>query len=158
LFSRVAFPWSVSKSARETEKALRSDDPGQETIPMLAPGGLGAWQSFFLDARTLTTRAPASFFPREEGRVFFSPITQYIGDTHNARTLIPMNTHANPPRSIFEDSAGKFSRLTKSPQTPRCRRERRQPLKAQTPSNPEKFVLTGSRTQDLRCYLDSCNR
>jgi hypothetical protein len=67
-------------------------------------------------------------------------------------------THANPtPRSIFEDCAGKSSRLTKSPQAPRCRRERRLPLKAQTPLNPEKFAPTGSRTQNPRCYRGSCN-
>jgi hypothetical protein len=67
-------------------------------------------------------------------------------------------THANPTlRSIFEDYAGKSSRLTKSPQAPRCQRERRLPLKAQTPLNPEKFAPTGSRTQDLRCYRGSCN-
>jgi hypothetical protein len=66
--------------------------------------------------------------------------------------------HANPtPRSIFEDCAGKSSRLTKSPQASRCRREHGLPLKAQTPLNPEKFALTGSRTQDLRCYRGSCN-
>jgi hypothetical protein len=53
-------------------------------------------------------------------------------------------------RSIFEDCAGKSSRLTKSPQTSRCRRERRLPLKAQTPLNPEKFAPTrvGPRTWD----------
>jgi hypothetical protein len=67
-------------------------------------------------------------------------------------------THTNhTSRSIFEDGAGKSSRLTKSPQTSRCRRERRLPLKAQTPLNLEKFALTGSRTQDLRCYWGSCN-
>jgi hypothetical protein len=88
----------------------------------------------------------------------FFRITQYIGDTHNARTFIPMNTHANPtPKSIFEDCAGKSSRLAKSPQAPRCRRERRLPLKAQTPLNPKKSAPTGSRTQDLRCYRGSCN-
>jgi hypothetical protein len=58
---------------------------------------------------------------------------------------------------LFEDSAGKSSRLTKSPQAPRCRQERRLPLKGQTPLNPEKFAPTGSRTQDLRCYRGSCN-
>jgi hypothetical protein len=67
-------------------------------------------------------------------------------------------THANHTlRSIFEDCAGKSSRLTKSPQASRCRRERRLPLKAQTPLNPEKFALTENRTQDLRCYRSSCN-
>jgi hypothetical protein len=49
----------------------------------------------------------------------------------------------------IEDCAGKSSRLTKSPQAPRCRRERRLPLKAQTPLNPNKFAPTGSRTQAL---------
>jgi hypothetical protein len=89
---------------------------------------------------------------------FLLRITRYIGDTDNARTFIPMNTHTNPtPRSIFEDWVGKSSRLTKSPHAPRCRRERRLPLKAQTLLNFEKFAPTGSRTQDLRCYRDSCN-
>jgi hypothetical protein len=41
--------------------------------------------------------------------------------------------YANPTtRSIFEDRTGKSSRLTNSPEVPRCRRERRLPLKAQT--------------------------
>jgi hypothetical protein len=67
-------------------------------------------------------------------------------------------TLTNPiPRSIFEDCAGKSSILTKSPQAPRCRWERRLPIKAQTPLNPEKFTPTRSRTQDLRCYRDSYN-
>jgi hypothetical protein len=53
-------------------------------------------------------------------------------------------THANPtPRSIFEDCAGKSSRLTKSPQAPHRRRERRLPLKAQTPLNTEKSLTRG---------------
>jgi hypothetical protein len=49
--------------------------------------------------------------------------------------------------------------LTKSPWAPRCRRERRLPLKAQTSLNPKKFnpTPTGSRTQDLRCYRDFYN-
>jgi hypothetical protein len=46
--------------------------------------------------------------------------------------------------SIFEDWAGKSSRLTKSLQAPRCRQERRLPLKAQTPLNFEKFAFMGS--------------
>ena len=42
------------------------------------------------------------------------------------------HTYAKPtPTSIFKDSAGKSSRLTKSPQAPRCRRERRLSLNAQ---------------------------
>ena len=40
--------------------------------------------------------------------------------------------YTNPtPMSIFEDWAGKSLKLTRSPQTPRCRRERRLPLNAQ---------------------------
>jgi hypothetical protein len=89
---------------------------------------------------------------------FFLRITQYIGDIHNARTHPYEYTHTNSTlRSIFEDCAGKSSRLTKSPQAPRCRRERRLPLKAQTPLNPKKFALTGSRTQDLKCYWGMFN-
>ena len=46
--------------------------------------------------------------------VFFFEITQYNSDTYNARTLTPPyeHTYANPiPMSIFEDWAGKSSRL-----------------------------------------------
>jgi hypothetical protein len=57
------------------------------------------------------------------------------------------HTRANPtPRSIFEDWVDKSSRFTKSPQASHCQRECRQPLKAQTPLNLEKFAPTGSRT------------
>jgi hypothetical protein len=89
---------------------------------------------------------------------FFSNYTIHRRHSQRMHTHPYEYTHANPtPRSIFEDCAGKSSRLTKSPQTPRCRRERRLPLKEQTPLNPEKFAHTGSRTQDLRCYRSSCN-
>jgi hypothetical protein len=89
---------------------------------------------------------------------FFSNYTIHQRHSQRMHTHPYEYTHANPtPRSIFEYCAGKSSRLTKSPQAPRCRRERRLPLKAQTLLNPEKFALTGSRTQDLRCYRGSCN-
>jgi hypothetical protein len=89
-------------------------------------------------------------------RQFFR-ITQYIGDTHNARSPLWIHARKPYPSSIFEDCADKSSRLTKSPQAPRCRRERHLPLKAQMPLNPEKFAPTGSWTQNLRCYRGSCN-
>jgi hypothetical protein len=90
--------------------------------------------------------------------IFFANYTIHRKHSQRTHTHTYEDTHANPaPRSIFEDCAGKSSRLTKSPQTPRCRRERRLPLKAQTPLNPEKFASTGSGTQDLRCYRGSCN-
>jgi hypothetical protein len=44
------------------------------------------------------------------------------------------------------------------PQAPRCRREHRLSLKAQTPLNSDKFVLMKSRIQELRCYQGSCNQ
>jgi hypothetical protein len=67
--------------------------------------------------------------------------------------------HVNPTsRSIFEDCAGKSSKLTKSPQAPRCRQEHRLPLKAQTPLNPEKFALIRSRTENLIGYRSSRNQ
>jgi hypothetical protein len=89
---------------------------------------------------------------------FFANYTIHRRHSQHTYTNPYEYTHANPtPRSIFEDCAGKSSRLTKSPQAPRCRRERRLPLKAQMPLNPEKFAPTGSRTQDLRCYRGSCN-
>jgi hypothetical protein len=51
--------------------------------------------------------------------VFFLRITQYIGDTHNAHTLIPMNTRTQTlPLGASSKTAGKSSRLTKSPQMP----------------------------------------
>jgi hypothetical protein len=77
--------------------------------------------------------------------LFFSKYT--IHRRHSQRT------HTHP----YGDCAGKSTRLTKSPQAPRCQRERRLPLKAQTPLNPEKFAPTRSRTQNLRCYRGSCN-
>jgi hypothetical protein len=84
---------------------------------------------------------------------FFSNYTIHRRQSKRTYTHPYEYTHANPtPRSIFEDCAGKSSRLTKSPQASRCQRERRLPLKAQTSLNPEKFAPTGSRTQDLRCY------
>jgi hypothetical protein len=89
---------------------------------------------------------------------FFANYTIHRRHSQRTHTRPYEYTHANPtPGSIFEDCAGKSSRLTKSPQAPRCRRERRLPLKAQTPLNPEKFAPTRSRTQDLRCYRGSCN-
>jgi cell division protein FtsL len=53
-------------------------------------------------------------------------------NTHCTRTLIPMN--------IFEGCADKSSRLTKSPQAPRCWREHHLPLKTQPPLNPENSI------------------
>jgi hypothetical protein len=89
---------------------------------------------------------------------FFANYTIHRRHSQRTHTHPYEYTHINPtPRSIFEDCAGKSSRLTKSPQAPRCRRERRLPLKAQTPLIPEKFAPTRSRTQDLRCYRGSCN-
>jgi hypothetical protein len=90
--------------------------------------------------------------------LFFSNYTIHRRHSQHTHTHPYEYTHANPtPRSIFEDYASKSSRLTKSPQASRCRRERRLPLKAQMPLNSEKFAPTGSRTQDLRCYRGSCN-
>jgi hypothetical protein len=84
---------------------------------------------------------------------FFSNYTVHRRHLQHTHTHPYEYTHVNPtPRSIFEDCASKPSRLTKSPQASRCRRERHLPLKAQTTLNPEKFALTESRTQDLRCY------
>jgi hypothetical protein len=92
------------------------------------------------------------------GPSFFSNYTIHRRHSQRTHTYPYEYTHVNPtPRSIFKDCAGKSSRLTKSPQAPRCRREHRLPLKAQTSLNPEKSSPTGSRTQDLRCYRDSCN-
>jgi hypothetical protein len=89
---------------------------------------------------------------------FLFGITQYIGETRNARTLIPMDTRTQTLLlGASSKTADKSSRLTKSPPTSRYRRERRLPLKAQTPLNPEKFAPTRSRTHDLRCYRGSCN-
>jgi hypothetical protein len=89
---------------------------------------------------------------------FFSNYTIHRRHSQRTHTHSYEYTHANPTlRSIFEDRAGKSSRLTKSPQASRGRRERPLPLKAQTPLNPDKFAPTGSRTQDLRCYRGSCN-
>jgi hypothetical protein len=79
---------------------------------------------------------------------FFANYTIHQRHSQRTHTHPYECTHANPtPRSIFEDCAVKSSRLTKSPQALRCRRERRLPLKAQTPLHPKKFTSTGSRTK-----------
>jgi hypothetical protein len=69
-----------------------------------------------------------------------------IGPTNSQRLTKPNLTS----KSIFEGWSDKSSRLTKSPQAPRCRREHRLPLKAQTLLNPEKFAPTESLSH--RCY------
>ena len=60
--------------------------------------------------------------------------------SHSTTLILTIHRHSHPhkytytnpiPMRIFEDLADKFSRLTKSPQTSHCRRERRLPLKAQ---------------------------
>jgi hypothetical protein len=56
-------------------------------------------------------------------------------------------SHANPTLGASSKTVP-----TNPPQAPRCRREHRLPLKAQTPLNPNKFALTRSQTQELRCY------
>jgi hypothetical protein len=89
---------------------------------------------------------------------FFSNYTIHRRHSQRTHTHPYEYTHANhTPRSIFDDCAGKSSRLTKLPQAPRCRRERRLPLKVQTPLNHEKFAPTRSRTQDMRYYRSSYN-
>jgi hypothetical protein len=76
--------------------------------------------------------------PTTKTFLFFSNYTIHRRHSQRTHTHPYEYTHANhTPRSIFEDCAGKSSRLTKSPQASRCRRERRLPLKAQTPLNPE---------------------
>jgi hypothetical protein len=88
---------------------------------------------------------------------FFSNYTLHQRHSQHAHTHPYEYIHVNPThRSIFGDCVGKSSRLTKSPQAPHCRRERRLPLKAQTSLNSEKFASTRSRTQDLRGYRSSC--
>jgi hypothetical protein len=93
---------------------------------------------------------------RQPKLIFFRKYT--IHQRRSQRTHTHPYEYTTPtPTSIFEDCAGKSSRLTKSPQAHRCRRERRLSLKAQTPLNPEKFAPTRSQTQDLRCYRGTCN-
>jgi hypothetical protein len=76
-----------------------------------------------------------------------------LGAAHLAAELGATDQGDELGSHVSVTSAG----LTRSPQAPHCRRERRLPLKALTPLNSEKFALTGSRTQDLRCYRCSCN-
>ena len=69
---------------------------------------------------------------------FFTQLSFYISiflDYSTTQTLTIhahsqpyKHTYTNPiPTNIFENWVGKFSRLTKSPHTPRCQRERRLP-------------------------------
>jgi hypothetical protein len=91
--------------------------------------------------------------------VIFFRITQYIGDTHNVRTLISTKT-----RTQTLPLGASLKIVPANPQDWRSHHRRlavdgnvAYPLKAQTLLNPEKFAPTGSRTQDLRCYRDSYN-
>jgi hypothetical protein len=96
-------------------------------------------------------------------RSTFFRITQYIIDSTTGSFALLRGSMDGVPWLQPQDLL--FSNYTihhrqhdgQSPQTPRCRRERRLPLKAQTPLNHEKFAPTGSRTQDLRCFRGSCN-
>jgi hypothetical protein len=82
--------------------------------------------------------------------VFFANYTIHRRHLQRTHTHPYEYTHANPtPRSIFEGCAGKSSRLTKSPQAPRCRRERRLPLKAQASLNPENSLPRGVLSSEL---------
>jgi hypothetical protein len=114
------------------------------------------------DGQDTMTMSTALFF------CFFCKL--HNRDTHNARIFIPMNTRTQTlplgaysktvsanPQDWRSHHRRRSSRLTKSPQAPRCRRERRLPLKARTLLNPEKFAPTRSRTQNLRCYRGSRN-
>jgi hypothetical protein len=85
--------------------------------------------------------------------IFFR-ITRYIGDTHNARTLILMNT-----RTQILPLGASSKTMPVNPQDWRSHHRRlavdgnvAYHWKHLSPLNPEKFASTGSRTQDLRCY------
>jgi hypothetical protein len=66
------------------------------------------------------------------GEAIFSELHVTL-ETLTTYTHSSLCIHARKPypRIIFENCAGKYSRLTKSPHAPRYRRERRLPLKAQ---------------------------
>ena len=67
-----------------------------------------------------------SFVTSLHAHVFllFFQIALYNSDTHNARIFTTINVYANPtPIGIFKEWASKSSRLTKSPQTSRCRQK-----------------------------------
>jgi hypothetical protein len=87
----------------------------------------------------------------------FSNYTIYRRHSQRTHTHLYEYTHVNPtPRSIFEDCVGKSLILTKSPQASRCRRERRLPLKEQTPLNFEKFAtgaLVTTRLSQHSTYI-----
>jgi hypothetical protein len=100
-------------------------------------------------------RSPEQPRTGEKPMLFFFRITHY--DTQNARTLIPVNKRTQTLPLRASSKTGPVKPQDWRSYTPRCRREYRLPLKPQTSLNPENFALTGSRTQDLRCYGSSCN-
>jgi hypothetical protein len=74
--------------------------------------------------------AHARLFDNLDPLFRFFLIWPFFFELHNTSETVTTHAHsslwieANPtPRSIFEDCAGKSSRLTKLPQAPRCRRE-----------------------------------
>ena len=64
--------------------------------------------------------------------IFFLDCTVQLKHSQRTHSHPYEHTYANPtPMSIFEDWAGKSSRLTKSPEAPRCWREHRLLFNAQ---------------------------
>lgn len=113
----------------------------------------------FVNDTWFSLLASAFFFSETQYRLFFLGNSSYHSLTIciaqsflwlNGTTQISQSTHSPLPAQvlkpypmcIFEDWADKSSRLIKSSQAPRCRREHRLPLKTQCLLNPKKFTST----------------
>jgi len=92
------------------------------------------------------------------GHLFFCEVTQYNSDTHNVRTLTPMNasTQILPyehfwrlNRQIFEINEVTTDALLSTGTSTT--------IESTMTLNPRKLAPTVSRTYDLRCYWDSYN-
>jgi hypothetical protein len=72
----------------------------------------------------------------------FFRITQYIGDTHNARTLIPMNTRTQTlPLGAFSVTTGASLSTGTSPTTESTNTFKSREIRSHGESNPGPKVL-----------------
>jgi hypothetical protein len=90
--------------------------------------------------------------PTNQIHTFFCELHN-TSETQRTHTHPYEYRHANPtPRSILEDYR-QILKIAEVTTDASLSTGRRLPLKAQTPLNADKFAPTGSRTQELRCYL-----
>ena len=140
-----SWPWRTEKNSSDGWLAHPVSNPAAELKTIIEPEYWSNWGG----RRPSPPGPSADKFSFKLGAWFFKEVPGYdeagyslnsFFRLHNTTQALTTHTHSHffehtyansTPMNIFEDWAGKSSRLTKSPQAPRCRRERRLPLNAQ---------------------------